>query len=676
MWRQWRRAARYAAGWGGLCVIVLVGAALSPRPSFAFGPEQLVSSGTVAAAEPALLVDAADNVLVAFVEAGELRFATGPAFQPGGFLVVTGAASSTPSLHNSVGGVSTVVFGQNGEILRLNNLGGPFGGAVPLTQDALLDRDPVLAGTAAATGLHLVWVREDSSGNAQLCHSVDFVAPAVVATGDAPDLFVDDAGAAHLVYSRAGSIYYRTTVGGVFGAEEVVTAATTDSAPVVGVTPDNTIHIGFLRNDAVYIARRAAGSSFTPPQVITAGLAAGVRIAVNGNWIELYYEQVGELWRVTGTGSFLTSPVNMTQTPTLTESMHELTVDSSGYAHVVYSRGNQLYYRNDVPAPLTAFSVDVASGEAPHAVSFSNESLGPIQSWLWDFGDGTTSAERAPSHVYAQVGSYDVSLTATGVGGSHTTVVPAAVTVLEPTNLLWIPDLLVTRGDPEACFPVLATHTGELQGFQLAVTWDCVAMNFMMMDLNDTAIGLLAPEFIGTQLSQDPGDCYFTAGLIIDAIPPFDLRTVPPGTATPLANLLFEVLPAAPNTTFVDLQSGVGSPPIDNIFIVESVNIDPLLFDSVVTVVDPALAPTPFIRGDANLNGVVNLQDIVIVLSYLFNSGTSVACFDAADGNDSGSVDIADPVFIMTFLFGNGDILPYPFPCSGFDPTPDGIPHC
>ncbi|MEO0900085.1 MAG: PKD domain-containing protein [Bacteroidota bacterium] len=40
-----------------------------------------------------------------------------------------------------------------------------------------------------------------------------------------------------------------------------------------------------------------------------------------------------------------------------------------------------------------------------------------IVSWLWDFGDGNTSTLRNPSHVYASVGVYDVSLTVTDAEG-------------------------------------------------------------------------------------------------------------------------------------------------------------------------------------------------------------------------------------------------------------------
>jgi len=41
-----------------------------------------------------------------------------------------------------------------------------------------------------------------------------------------------------------------------------------------------------------------------------------------------------------------------------------------------------------------------------------------ITTWLWDFGDGSTSSEQNPSHVYASGGSYEVTLTISGDDGS------------------------------------------------------------------------------------------------------------------------------------------------------------------------------------------------------------------------------------------------------------------
>ena len=64
------------------------------------------------------------------------------------------------------------------------------------------------------------------------------------------------------------------------------------------------------------------------------------------------------------------------------------------------------------------FSGSPRTGLAPLSVSFTDESAGAIDTWLWEFGDGRTSDEQSPVHTYVAPGYYDVRLTASAPGGS------------------------------------------------------------------------------------------------------------------------------------------------------------------------------------------------------------------------------------------------------------------
>jgi PKD repeat protein len=77
-----------------------------------------------------------------------------------------------------------------------------------------------------------------------------------------------------------------------------------------------------------------------------------------------------------------------------------------------------LNYKPRVPKPI--FGGSPTSGSPPLAVSFTDLSNGSISSWLWDFGDGTTSSNENPSHTYNSERVYTVSLRVTGSGGSDT----------------------------------------------------------------------------------------------------------------------------------------------------------------------------------------------------------------------------------------------------------------
>lgn len=70
-------------------------------------------------------------------------------------------------------------------------------------------------------------------------------------------------------------------------------------------------------------------------------------------------------------------------------------------------------------APTANFSQDRTAGNIPLTVNFTNLTTGNATSFLWNFGDGATSTQTSPSHVYTVAGLYTVTLTATGPGGTN-----------------------------------------------------------------------------------------------------------------------------------------------------------------------------------------------------------------------------------------------------------------
>lgn len=88
----------------------------------------------------------------------------------------------------------------------------------------------------------------------------------------------------------------------------------------------------------------------------------------------------------------------------------------------------------------------------------------------------------------------------------------------------------------------------------------------------------------------------------------------------------------------------------------------------------------PFIRGDVDLNAVVDISDAIQILNWLFQGGPVPACHDSADADDDGTISPTDPTVITNYLFLGGPQPPCPFCCSaaasccGKDPTGDGLP--
>ena len=74
-----------------------------------------------------------------------------------------------------------------------------------------------------------------------------------------------------------------------------------------------------------------------------------------------------------------------------------------------------------------------AEGEESLSIAFRNRSFGKVRSVLWDFGDGATSTENNPTHIFG-VGVFDVSFTVFGPNGtSDTSLVVEGVSVESAT---------------------------------------------------------------------------------------------------------------------------------------------------------------------------------------------------------------------------------------------------
>ncbi|SFM33040.1 PKD domain-containing protein [Methanolobus profundi] len=69
--------------------------------------------------------------------------------------------------------------------------------------------------------------------------------------------------------------------------------------------------------------------------------------------------------------------------------------------------------------PVTNFTADVTSGIVPITVNFTDLSSNHSTGWLWDFGDGNTSTDQNPTHIYTTGGTYNVSLNASNLAGSN-----------------------------------------------------------------------------------------------------------------------------------------------------------------------------------------------------------------------------------------------------------------
>jgi len=122
--------------------------------------------------------------------------------------------------------------------------------------------------------------------------------------------------------------------------------------------------------------------------------------------------------------------------------------------YAAYRIGYTLLGQNGNQPPVAVAGSSASGGDIPLEITFSSAGSsdpdGSLSSYLWDFGDGSTSTTPNPAHTFTTAGNYVVSLTVTDDQGAETTDTVA----IEATNPNQAP-VAVASADPLAGAPPL-----------------------------------------------------------------------------------------------------------------------------------------------------------------------------------------------------------------------------
>ncbi|MFN5962274.1 MAG: PKD domain-containing protein, partial [Verrucomicrobiota bacterium] len=176
------------------------------------------------------------------------------------------------------------------------------------------------------------------------------------------------------------------------------------------------------------------------------------------------------------------STLGATLSAAVTGGTYYIAVDGTGTGtgitgYTDYGSLGQFILTGSVPAPAGLPPVAAISpsgpirGVGPLTVSFngsgSSDPEGSTLSFDWDFGDGGSSTEANPTHVYTAVGTYTASLVvtdATGLSGSAS----VTITVVPPSSVVYVSGISMTksvsnRGTSARATVTVRDGTGKLK---------------------------------------------------------------------------------------------------------------------------------------------------------------------------------------------------------------------
>lgn len=97
------------------------------------------------------------------------------------------------------------------------------------------------------------------------------------------------------------------------------------------------------------------------------------------------------------------------------------------------------------PIPLADFTYNPLETDIyDPEITFTDQSI-IGSSWDWDLGDGNTSTQQHPVHMYADSGTYLVTLYMENQYGCRDTA--QKTVIIDPTFAIWIPNVFTPDGD-------------------------------------------------------------------------------------------------------------------------------------------------------------------------------------------------------------------------------------
>ncbi|MEN8156940.1 MAG: FISUMP domain-containing protein [Bacteroidota bacterium] len=116
-------------------------------------------------------------------------------------------------------------------------------------------------------------------------------------------------------------------------------------------------------------------------------------------------------------------------------SQHAMVGRNPGYRQYGYS---VRCVEDRTAAAVAVFSALSTEADPGEIIQFTDGSYNVPTSWEWDFGDGSSSTDQHPTHIYTALGSYTVSLIVSNSLGSDTVIREDYILVVSP---LFNPDL-------------------------------------------------------------------------------------------------------------------------------------------------------------------------------------------------------------------------------------------
>ena len=182
--------------------------------------------------------------------------------------------------------------------------------------------------------------------------------------------------------------------------------------------------------------------------------------------------------------------------------------------------------------PVANFQANTTTSTCSGIISFTDLSTNTPTSWLWTFGDGSTSTVQNPTHTYIASGTFTVSLKATNAYGNNTKTSTNYITITLPAG----PVAVGASHCGSGTFSLSATTTNPVKWYDSTGTLVSTANPFVTPTLTHTTTyyvgdSVIAPSYhagplTNTAVGTGGGYINTTYGLNFDILKAGTLQSV------------------------------------------------------------------------------------------------------------------------------------------------------
>ena len=208
-------------------------------------------------------------------------------------------------------------------------------------------------------------------------------------------------------------------------------------------------------------------------------------------------------------------------------------------------------------------------------------------------------------------------------------------------------------GEREKCLEIYVVNSVELAGIGSRFEFDSTVLAPVAVDTTVGGGSVVKYELLGRVVgfvgsivvrSDRPG------ALIVNFVPYFGNEARIPAGSGPIIKVYFDVLPTA---TF---GSSFFTPADSEIIINSFATAQAEMILPTLVGTDFDVVPLPYVPGDVDGSGYVDMSDVYFLVNYLFFSGAVSGFRNSSDNNGDCTVSVVDIIYLVEYVFQSGEV--------------------